>query len=148
MAITDENKHKLKSRLARAQGHLNYVYKMVDQKKYCIDVLNQLKAVQAALNKTAEEILRQHLETCVVDAVKQQDSARVIEELMQVFRQSPTLYDLDDDVSDVLLEKLNSDKVTITRSADGALSNLDASAPSEAAAGDSAISSTTKSCCH
>jgi CsoR family transcriptional regulator, copper-sensing transcriptional repressor len=92
MAITDASKEKLKARLAKAIGHLNAVHRMVDDKKYCIDVLNQLKAVQAALDKTAEVILRQHLETCVVDAVQRQDSERVIEELIQVFRQAPNLY--------------------------------------------------------
>lgn len=97
MAITDDNKDKLKSRLAKAIGHLNAVYRMVDEKKYCIDVLNQLKAVQAALDRTSEVILRQHLETCVVEAVGKQDSERVIEELLQVFKQAPNLYPLDDD---------------------------------------------------
>jgi DNA-binding FrmR family transcriptional regulator len=97
MAITESNKEKLKARLAKAIGHLNHVYRMVDDKKYCIDVLNQLKAVQAALDKTAEAILRQHLETCVVEAVQRQDSERVIEELMQVFRQAPSLYEPDEE---------------------------------------------------
>jgi DNA-binding FrmR family transcriptional regulator len=97
MAITDDSKEKLKARLSRAIGHLNAVYRMVDEKKYCIDVLNQLKAVQAALDKTSEVILRQHLETCVVEAVQKQDADRVIEELMQVFRQAPSLYLADDE---------------------------------------------------
>ncbi len=96
MPITDDSKDKLKARLSKAIGHLNAVHRMVDEQKYCIDVLNQLKAVQAALDKTAEAILRQHLETCVVEAVKNQDSARVIDELMQVFRQAPSLYDSED----------------------------------------------------
>ena len=95
MAITDSNKEKLKARLSKAIGHLNYVYRMVDEKKYCVDVLNQLKAVQAALDKTTEEILRQHLETCVVEAIQQQDTARVVEELLQVFRKAPGLYQPD-----------------------------------------------------
>jgi len=59
-------------------------------------VLNQLKAVQAALDKTSEAILQQHLETCVVDAVRNQDSDRVIAELLQVFRKAPELYQLED----------------------------------------------------
>ena len=46
MAITDASKEKLKARLAKAIGHLNAVHRMVDDKKYCIDVLNQLKAVR------------------------------------------------------------------------------------------------------
>ena len=102
MAITPANKEKLKSRLAKAIGHLNAVHRMVDEQKYCIDVLNQLKAVQAALDKTAEVILRQHLETCVVEAVKNQDSHRVIEELMQVFRQAPSLYTQEDDILNLI----------------------------------------------
>jgi DNA-binding FrmR family transcriptional regulator len=92
MAITDDSKEKLKARLAKAIGHLNAVNRMVDDKKYCIDVLNQLKAVQSALDKVAELILRQHLETCVVEAIQKQDSTRVIEELMEVFKQAPSLY--------------------------------------------------------
>lgn len=91
MAITDQNKEKLKNRIAKAMGHLNAVHRMVDEKKYCIDVLHQLKAVQSALDKVSEEILRQHLETCVVEAVQNQDTSRVVEELVQVFRRAPDL---------------------------------------------------------
>jgi DNA-binding FrmR family transcriptional regulator len=102
MAITDESKDKLKSRLARAIGHLNAVYRMVDEKKYCIDVLHQLKAVQAALDKTSEVILKQHLETCVTEAIKGQDSAKVIDELIQVFKYAPSLYAEEPDNSEVV----------------------------------------------
>jgi DNA-binding FrmR family transcriptional regulator len=97
MAITDTNKDKIKARLARAIVHLNDVHRMVNEKKYCIDVLNQLKAVQTALSRSAEEILRQHLETCVVESVQKQDCKRVVEELMQVFRQSQTLYEAEEE---------------------------------------------------
>jgi DNA-binding FrmR family transcriptional regulator len=102
MPITDQSGEKIKARLAKAIGHLNAVHRMVDQKRYCIDVLNQLKAVQAALDKTAEELLRQHLETCVVDAVKSGDSTKVIEELMQVFRQAPSLYETDEQLPSIV----------------------------------------------
>lgn len=91
MAITDESKEKLKNRIAKAMGHLNAVHRMVDEKKYCIDVLHQLKAVQSALDKVSEEILKQHLETCVVEAVRNQDENRVIGELVEVFRRAPEL---------------------------------------------------------
>ncbi len=86
MALRGETKEVLKKRLARALGHLNAVHKMVDDEKYCIDVLNQLKAVQSALDKTAQLMLKQHLETCVVEAVKADDSARVMDELWQLLR--------------------------------------------------------------
>src|ERR1700677_1878712 len=97
MPITDDSKEKLNLRVSKAIGHLNSVHRMVDEKRYCMDVLNQLKAVQAALDKTAEAMLKQHLETCVVEAIQNQDSARVIEELMQVFRKAPGLYQADDE---------------------------------------------------
>ncbi len=98
MAITDANKEPLKNRLAKAIGHLHSVQRMVDEKRYCIDVLNQLKAVQAALDKTAEVMLKQHLETCVVEAIRNQETDRVVEELMQVFRKAPELdFSLDTD---------------------------------------------------
>jgi DNA-binding FrmR family transcriptional regulator len=92
MPITDASKEKLKRRLVKAMGHLNAVHRMVDDKKYCIDVLHQLKAVQAALDKVGEEILKQHLESCVVEAVRNQDEQRVMAELLQVFRKAPALY--------------------------------------------------------
>ncbi len=91
MAITEDSKIKLSNRLVKAMGHLNAVHRMVNEKRYCIDVLHQLKAVQSALDKLSEEILRQHLETCVVEAVRHQDEKRVIEELVQVFRRAPEL---------------------------------------------------------
>ena len=74
MPITDDSKHDLKARLAKAIGHLNGVYRMVDEQKYCVDVLNQIKAVQAALDRVSESMLRQHLETCVVEGIQNQDS--------------------------------------------------------------------------
>jgi DNA-binding FrmR family transcriptional regulator len=107
MPITDESKEKLKARLSKAIGHLNSVYKMVDDKKYCIDVLNQLKAVQSALDKTAEVMLKQHLETCVVEAVRNQDTSKVVEELVQVFRKAPALYVAEDDVTEIVNLNVN-----------------------------------------
>jgi CsoR family transcriptional regulator, copper-sensing transcriptional repressor len=87
MSISGQIKTQIKGRLAKALGHLNAVYRMVEDEKYCIDVLNQLKAVQSALDRTAELMLKQHLDTCVVEAVKANDSARVMEELWQLLRQ-------------------------------------------------------------
>lgn len=88
MAINGETKRLLTIRLSKAIGHLNAVQKMVADEKYCIDVLNQLKAVQSALDRTAQLMLKQHLDTCVVEAVKADDSERVMEELWQLLRKS------------------------------------------------------------
>jgi len=93
MAINQHNKDKLKTRLSRTLGQLKGVYRMVEDERYCIDVLHQIKAVQAALDKTAEAILKAHLESCVVEAIRNQDEARVMSELLEIFRKSPHLYE-------------------------------------------------------
>jgi DNA-binding FrmR family transcriptional regulator len=107
MAITGETKRVLTLRLAKAIGHLMAVQRMVEDEKYCIDVLNQLKAVQAALDRTAQLMLKQHLDTCVVEAVKADDSARVMEELWQLLRKSN---DVSEDASDEPTEETASSK--------------------------------------
>jgi DNA-binding FrmR family transcriptional regulator len=92
MGNSDPNTEKIKSRLVKAMGHLNAVHRMVDENKYCIDVLHQLKAVQAALDRVSEELLRQHLQRCVAEALRNGDEKRMVEELIQIFRKSPSLY--------------------------------------------------------
>jgi CsoR family transcriptional regulator, copper-sensing transcriptional repressor len=104
MAITATNKNKLLNRLSKASGHLNAVYRMVDNQQYCIDVLHQLKAVQAALDKVSEALLRQHLETCVVEAIRNKDEQRVVDELMAVFKSAPQL-PLEDSLAQLLANK-------------------------------------------
>jgi len=86
MAINAENKRLLTGRIAKAIGHLTAVQRMVESELYCIDVLNQLKAVQAALDKIAQLMLKQHLNTCVVEAIKADDSERVMNELWQLLK--------------------------------------------------------------
>lgn len=104
MAITGDTKRQLRSRLVKAQGHLAAVIRMIDDEKYCIDVLTQLKAVQAALDKTAHLMLKQHLETCVVEAVKADDSARVMDELWQLLRRGETSFEQEEEAEDLEVE--------------------------------------------
>ncbi|QQR56083.1 MAG: metal-sensitive transcriptional regulator [Candidatus Melainabacteria bacterium] len=94
MAITGDTKRLLTVRLAKAIGHLTAVQKMVEDERYCIDVLNQMKAVQSALDKTAQLMLKQHLETCVVEAVKADDSERVMEEIWNLLRRGSSPEDM------------------------------------------------------
>lgn len=61
------------NRLARAIGHLEKVKKMVEDDEDCTDVLMQLAAVRSALNSTAQVILKDHIEHCIVDAVDSND---------------------------------------------------------------------------
>ena len=68
------------NRLSRAIGHLTAVRGMVEQGRDCAEVLIQLTAVRSAINKACEVILKDHLEHCIVDAVKTGDM-EALEEL-------------------------------------------------------------------
>lgn len=71
-------------RLKIARGHLDKVIEMAQNDAYCIDVIHQSLAVQAALKQTDAVILKNHMETCVADAVRKGDAKEVIEEVMRV----------------------------------------------------------------
>lgn len=73
-------------RLKIARGHLDKVIKMVDSGEYCIDILTQSQAVQAALKETDVLILENHLQTCVTDAVKGDKKDQAIAEVIKVFK--------------------------------------------------------------
>ena len=67
------------NRLSRAIGHLESVRRMVEEGRDCSDVLMQLAAVRAALNNTAKIILKDHIEHCLVEAVRENDWASIKE---------------------------------------------------------------------
>jgi DNA-binding FrmR family transcriptional regulator len=75
-------------RLKTIEGHLRGVIRMLEEDAYCIDVIRQIQAVEAALNKVSGLILDQHLNSCVITAVKGEDPAerqRVLKEILEVF---------------------------------------------------------------
>lgn len=74
------------NRLKIAQGHLKKVINMVEDNQYCIDILHQSQAVQAALKEIDNLILNNHLNTCVLDAIKKGKSKEVISEIMTVIK--------------------------------------------------------------
>jgi DNA-binding FrmR family transcriptional regulator len=63
-----EDKEKLLKRLARVEGQVRGVSKMVEEERYCIDVLTQIGAIQAALDKVALGLLDEHTRHCVINA--------------------------------------------------------------------------------
>ncbi len=75
-------------RLKISKGHLEKVIKMIEEDKYCIDVLHQSQAVQAALKETDRVVLENHLRTCVADAMQKGNKSESIAEVMEVFRKS------------------------------------------------------------
>lgn len=64
-----EKKQELIGRVARIEGHLKKVKQMIIEDAYCIDIITQSLAVQSALRSIDEEILKNHMETCVKDAM-------------------------------------------------------------------------------
>ena len=75
-------------RLKNVEGHLHGIEHMVEENVYCIDVLRQIQAVQAALNKISVQILDDHLNSCVITAIRGEDPLereRVLKEISDVF---------------------------------------------------------------
>jgi len=75
------SKDQLTKRLARIEGQVRGISRMVDEDRYCIDVLTQISAVQAALDKVALGLLDDHARTCVIGAGEHEREGRT-EELM------------------------------------------------------------------
>lgn len=76
-------------RLKSVNGHIQGIVRMLEDDRYCIDVIKQIQAVQAALNRVNEIILDSHLRTCVTTAVlgeDPEDRERVLNEVTEVFR--------------------------------------------------------------
>jgi DNA-binding FrmR family transcriptional regulator len=79
------------NRLKSVEGHVRGVERMVEDDAYCIDVIRQIQAIQAALNKVSSMILENHLNTCLITAVRGEDPAereRVLTEIAEVFETS------------------------------------------------------------
>lgn len=75
-------------RLKTIEGHLGGILRMVDEDAYCIDVIRQIQAVQAALNKVSTGILENHLNSCVTTAIQgdnPKERERVLKEITDVF---------------------------------------------------------------
>jgi DNA-binding FrmR family transcriptional regulator len=84
----EEFKQAILTRLRSVAGHVNGVGRMVENDQYCIDVIHQIQAVQAALNKISVMVLDDHMHHCVSDAIRStdpQEGERVIGELREVF---------------------------------------------------------------
>jgi DNA-binding FrmR family transcriptional regulator len=69
-----------------ARGHLEKVVSMLEEGAYCIDIVHQSLAVQSALKKADDEVLKNHLETCVSDSIKEGNSKEAIGEVMRVLK--------------------------------------------------------------
>lgn len=86
--MPEATKKKVLARLRRIAGQVNGIARMVEDDRYCVDVLLQVAAAQAALGEAGRVLLRSHVETCVTAALGSGTAAersQKIDELMQVF---------------------------------------------------------------
>ncbi len=70
-----DTKPKVINRLNRIEGQVRGIVRMVEDDRYCVDVLTQIQAVRAALNRVENEVLRDHLDHCVMGAMTGDDLA-------------------------------------------------------------------------
>lgn len=88
MERDEATQQELLKRLRSVSGHISGVQRMVDEGKYCIDVIHQIQAIQAALNKVTVMLLDDHMHHCVTGAIESQDPGereRVLGEIRDVF---------------------------------------------------------------
>ncbi|HET8569705.1 MAG TPA: metal-sensitive transcriptional regulator [Candidatus Limnocylindria bacterium] len=81
-----DTKTDVTARLRSIEGHLKAVERMVEEDKYCVDVLRQTMAIEKALERVDAMILEGHLETCVADQFRDGKGERTIKELTEIFR--------------------------------------------------------------
>jgi CsoR family transcriptional regulator, copper-sensing transcriptional repressor len=86
--MDEDQRATVSKRLRSIAGHVNGIERMVSEEAYCIDVIRQVQAVQAALSKVNDLILANHLNTCVIEAVRgdnKKERERVLDEIVEVF---------------------------------------------------------------
>ena len=82
----DDQRDALAKRLNRIEGQVRGIGRMLDEERYCVDILTQVSAVRSALDAVALELLEHHLHGCVQQAVKSGKGDPAIEEAMSVIR--------------------------------------------------------------
>ena len=86
--INEETKRRALARLNRIEGQVQGVHRMVEEEKYCVDILMQISAIQGALEQVRKILLGRHIESCVAEAMasgREGDRQRKITELLEVF---------------------------------------------------------------
>lgn len=86
--MTPNTKKQIETRLKRVAGQIGGIQRMVEEDRYCVDVLLQVAAAKAALERVGQIVLGSHVDTCVDTALSsgtQRERKEKIEELMDVF---------------------------------------------------------------
>ena len=86
-----EKKTAVVNRLKTVRGHLDAVITMVEEERYCPEIMKQVSALQGSLEKVNRVLLEGHLETCVLHAVTEGRTAEIVDELMETLRYTPAV---------------------------------------------------------
>lgn len=89
--MLQENKRAVLNRLKTVRGHLDGILRMVDEEAYCVEIMKQISAVQASLERTNRLVLKNHLETCFSEAVMEGRGDAAIAELVDAVKFTPVL---------------------------------------------------------
>jgi len=87
MPRNEQEKQSMINRLKRIEGQIRGLQKMVEDDRYCVDILIQMSAVQAALKKVGFSVMERHAKMCVNHAAKEGKGDEYIDELMKVIQQ-------------------------------------------------------------
>ncbi|PEE44274.1 metal-sensing transcriptional repressor [Bacillus pseudomycoides] len=82
---SDKEKEQIMNRLKRIEGQVRGIQNMIENDRYCVDILVQISAINAAMKKVGMGILKNHTNHCVSNAIKDGNGDEAIEELMTVF---------------------------------------------------------------
>ncbi len=82
------DKPSLLTRMRKIEGQSKGIQRMIEEDRYCIDIVQQLTALSAAIDKVSLFILQNHIEGCVTDAIREQHSEGHIKELMETLRKA------------------------------------------------------------
>lgn len=82
---TLEEKKKLQKRLCTIEGQVRGIKQMIDDDRYCHEILIQISAVNSALKSLANSLLKSHMESCIVEEIKQGNN-EIIDEIIELFK--------------------------------------------------------------
>lgn len=86
-----QHKRKVLNRLKTVRGHLDAVIGMVEEERYCPQVMKQISALQSALERANRVLLQNHLETCVPRAIQEGRGQHIVDELVETMRYTGAL---------------------------------------------------------
>lgn len=80
--VNDDTKKELRPRIKRVIGQIEGVEKMIEEERYCIDIINQINAARRALEQVALIVMKRHMESCLTEAIKGKKGQEKIDEMV------------------------------------------------------------------